>query len=107
MDCLYTVIVMCVLVYTRMLPDIIEEGLRERSKGKDCCDSLRGRFCSIPCAQYVLSRSIWKNRMNSTVSSKLTEAKQLARQGIEQKSAAQTDATTFAFASLSQSFFYA
>ena len=30
-----------------------------------------------------LPRSIWKNRMNSTFSSKSTEAKQLARQGIE------------------------
>ena len=31
----------------------------------------------------ILPRSIWKNRMNSTFSSKLTEAKQLAWQGIE------------------------
>ena len=32
----------------------------------------------------VLSRSFFKNLLNSTVSSKYTEAKQLARQGIEQ-----------------------
>ena len=32
----------------------------------------------------VFPQSIWKNRRNSTVSSKPTKAKQLARQGIEQ-----------------------
>ena len=31
----------------------------------------------------VLSQSIWKKRLNSSYSSKPTEAKQLARQGIE------------------------
>ena len=47
----------------------------------------------------TLHRSIWKNRMDSIVSSKSTEAKQLARNWT--KSAPQTDVTTFAFASLS------
>ena len=49
----------------------------------------------------VLPRSIWKKRINSTFSSKSTEAKQLARQGIESILPNKTDATTFAFASVS------
>ena len=50
----------------------------------------------------VLPRSIWNNRMNSTVSSNPKEAKHLARQGTEQNlPPPQTEATTFAFASLS------
>ena len=48
----------------------------------------------------VLPRSIWKNSINSTVSSKSTEAKQLVRQGIEQNLPPQPDVTIFSFASV-------
>ena len=41
------------------------------------------QFLSILWTTLVIALSIWKNRMNSTFSSKSTEAKQLARQGIE------------------------
>ena len=52
-------------------------------------------------AQAVLLRSVWKKWLNSSYSFKSTEAKQLARQGNEQNLPPKTDATTFAFASLS------
>ena len=39
-------------------------------------------FVQFPAALAVLPRLILKNRMNSTVFSKPTEAKQLAQQGI-------------------------
>ena len=41
-------------------------------------------FVQFLAALAVLTWSIWKNRMNTTVSYKTTEAKQLAWQGIEE-----------------------
>ena len=61
---------------------LIKEGWREKQRqrsavwGKD--------FFQFLAALAVLPRSIWKNTRNSTVSFKPIEAKQLARQGIEQ-----------------------
>ena len=43
-----------------------------------------GRICSIPFRSSVLPWSIRKKMLNSSYFSKLTEAKQLAQQGIEQ-----------------------
>ena len=46
----------------------------------------RAEFIQYLVALAILPRSIWENRMNSfnsTFSSKSTEVKQLARQGIE------------------------
>ena len=51
-------------------------------------------FAQFLAALAVLSGSFWKKRSNSSYFSKSTEAKQLARQGIEQ-----TDTTTFALSS--------
>ena len=47
-----------------------------------------GKICSIPCSVYLEetvenSLSIWKKRLNSNISFKSTETKQLAQQGIE------------------------
>ena len=44
-------------------------------------------FIQFLAALAIMPRSIWKNRMNSNFSSKSTEAKDLARQRIEQNSA--------------------
>ena len=61
----------------------IEEGWREReAKAKVAASVVGAEFVQFLAALAVLPRSIWKNRMNSTVSSQSTEAKQLARQGI-------------------------
>ena len=57
-------------------------------------------FVQFLSALAVLPWSIWKNRMNSTFSSKQTKAKELARQRIEQIMPPKTDVTTFAYASL-------
>ena len=48
-------------------------------------------FIKFLAALAVLPRSIWKNGMNSSFSSKSTEANQLARQGIDLNSVPQTD----------------
>ena len=62
----------------------IEEGWREKQRQR----SLRlfgGQiFVQFLAALSVLPRSVLKKRLNSSYSSKSTEAKQLARQGIEQ-----------------------
>ena len=61
------------------------------AKAKVVASVLGAKFDQFLAALSVLPRSIWKNKTNSTVSSKSTEAKQLARQ---------IDATTFALASV-------
>ena len=64
-------------------------------------------FIQFLAALAALPRSVWKKRLNSSYSFKSTEAKQLVRQGIEQNLPPQTDATTFALASVSFVFLWA
>ena len=61
----------------------LEEGYIQKTRQR----SLRlfgGRFFQFLATLAVLPWSIWKKRSNSSYFSKSTEAKQLARQGIEQ-----------------------
>ena len=81
-------------------------GLRHRrrmgteAKAKVVASVWRADFVQFLAAFAVLPQSIWKNRLNSSYFSKSTETKLLARQGIEQNLHPQTDAMTFAFASV-------
>ena len=58
--------------------------MKTEAKAKVVASVWGATFFQFLAALAVLPRSIWKIRMNSTVSSKPIEAKQLARQGIEQ-----------------------
>ena len=58
--------------------------MEREAKSKVIASVWGADFVQFLAALAVLPRSIWKNRMNSTVSPKPTEAKLLARQGIEQ-----------------------
>ena len=58
--------------------------MEREAKAKVVASDWGADFFQFLAALAVLPPSILKNRMNSTVSSKPTEAKQLARQGIEQ-----------------------
>ena len=70
-------------LFTLLAPKKKDGDRTHRSKGKGRRVCL-GKVCfSIPCHASYLPRSIWKNRMSSTFSSKSTEAKQLKLQGIE------------------------
>ena len=75
------------------LPIQKKDGHRRQGKGRRVC--LWGKICSIPCRAscfvlVVLKETVELNRffkidwLNSTVSSKKINAKQLARQGIKQ-----------------------
>ena len=73
---------------------LIEEGWKQRARQRS--------FASVYLEETVeFSRSIWKKRLNLTISFKSTATKQLARQGVEQMLTPQTDATTFALPSIS------
>ena len=56
--------------------------MEREAKAKVVASFWGADFFQFLAALAVLPRWIWKNRMNSTVSSKPTEAKQQARQGI-------------------------
>ena len=58
--------------------------MEREDKAKVVTSDWGAEFVQFLAALAVLSRSIWKKRSNSTYSSKKTQAKQLARQGIEQ-----------------------
>ena len=74
----------------------IEKECIEKQRQRSSCLFGGAEFVQFLAALAVLHESIWKKRLNSSYSSKSTEAKQLARQEIEQRYA-----TTFAFTSLS------
>ena len=57
--------------------------METEAKAKVVASVWGAKFVQFLAALSVLPRSIWKNRMNSTISSKSTETKQLARQEIE------------------------
>ena len=73
----------CVILYCQSNPISHRRRMKREAKAK--VSVWGGKICSLSCrANYFASLSIWKNSMNSTVSSKSTAAKQLARQEIEQ-----------------------
>ena len=67
-----------------MYNNVIEEGWREKQRQRSSRLFGGQNLLKILAPLAVLPRSLWKNEMNSTVSSKSTEAKQQAWQGIEQ-----------------------
>ena len=54
-----------------------------KGKGRRVCLGGIQNFVQFLAALTVMPRSVWKKRLNSSYSSKTTQAKQLARQGIE------------------------
>ena len=57
--------------------------IKTEEKAKDIVVVWGAEFIQFLAALAILSRSMWKKRLNSSYSSKLTEAKKLARQEIE------------------------
>ena len=89
-----------------------QKRIETEGKAKVVVSVLGAEFVQFLVALAVLLRSIWKQwlssaslfrkkRLNSTISFKTIETKQLARQGIEQILPPQTDATTFVLHSVS------
>ena len=63
------------IVVTELTKNIIEEGWREKQRQRSSCLFGGPDFNQFLAALAVLPRSIWKKRMNSSDSSKSTEAK--------------------------------
>ena len=57
--------------------------METEAKAKVVASVWVAEFIKFFAALAVLPQSVWKNKMNITFSSKLTETKQLARQGME------------------------
>ena len=73
-----------ILRYKRALSPCHRRRIEREAKAKVVVSVWGAEFVKFLAVLAVLHDSIWKKRLNSSYSSKLTEAKQLAQQGIEQ-----------------------